>query len=79
MNDVVLLVGMELVSSDACSVTGAGMEEICCHRRKRKVRAVVMVVGAADAGQWRAGEGQLEPCPCPACVVRRGFDWYWAN
>ena len=76
MNGVASLVEVGVVPSDARSVTDVGMGERRS-RRKKVVRVVVMVaVAAADAGWGRAGEGQLEPCPFPACKYRPGFDLF---
>lgn len=67
-------VGLSPPPPDVRSVTDVGMQEKRS-RKKRKVRAVVMmVVGAADAGWGRVGEGQLEPSHPPACKCPPVFD-----
>lgn len=67
-NGAVLLVALQLAPSGARWVTDVGMEVKDSTRRKRMVRADVVVAAVLDAGvEWRrVVEDQLGLCPFPA-------------
>lgn len=73
---MVLLVETERVPSDVRPVTDVGMEEK--HSTRRKARLVVEVVVGVVVGVVRRKvvEGQLVPCPFPACNFPRLFGLY---